>query len=809
MLSIYACTLLICAASLVVGRAILIALGRPRPAWLSAVTGFATLVIAAPLLVRLPGRATTAAILIGLAVIAAAAISIRDLRRRGRADGWQVAVGAVAIVLLVAAVPFLVSERVGVLGEGVYTNDHAAQLYWADWLQHGFGPEPSAVRFGYPIGPQAVAVIAAQVTGASLVSAFNGLLLAIPALTALTALAGLPRMPAGRRLAIAVLTALPYLAASFMAQSAFKETAMALFVLAFALALASRSGTAAEPGAPPWRSIIGIGLLLAGASVFTFSAPGLAWFAISLPLWIVFEVLAGRSPVNWGAVRDGLLAHKITLAGAVVILIAIAVVAFTPAREFASKIADVQASAGRLSSPVFPGEAFGIWPAGDFRIVRGDVSGSLLAVGIGVLAAAYGTWVLIRARQLALLAMLITGGLIYIATRFVAEIHVQAKALAVMAPLVMLISLRALLAPTLVSRLSSSGPRSRDERRATRDLARNACGVAVLLLATASTLLALRDTPIGFDDRQLALERLAERAEGEPVAFLGVDRFAGYYLRGTLARAPAGYVPEEIDARPEKVWQQGLAADFDSLDSGQLDKFKYAITTNSAFQSNPPPNFRRVGADGDYVLWERQSETPRAKVLPEEGKVDGAFVFNPGATFDCTGGKPARDGEAVVMAQPAVAQYGNWDHPAPPEARVAGQERGWQAPGTASIAIDVPESGEYDLSLQYHSQVPLTVSFDGDRVAELPASLEGMYLSGSGRGAYWPAGSVDASAGKHELTVEAAEPSGLAGTLDARRLVWLGNAAASPSTPPLTVAVADACNRYVDHYAYAKKGGRG
>ena len=248
MLSIYACTLLICAASLAVGRAILVALGRPRPPWLSGGYGFAALVVAAPLLIRLPGRATTAAILIGLAVIAAVAVAVRDLRRTGEAPGWQVAVGAVAIVLAAATLPFLISDRVGVLGEGVYTNDHAAQLYWADWLQHGFGPEPSAVRFGYPIGPQAVAVIAAQVTGASLVSAFNGLLLAIPVLTALTALAGLVRMPAGRRIAIAALAGLPYLAASFLAQSAFKETAMALFVLGFALALASRGGTEADPG---------------------------------------------------------------------------------------------------------------------------------------------------------------------------------------------------------------------------------------------------------------------------------------------------------------------------------------------------------------------------------------------------------------------------------------------------------------------------------------------------------------------------------------------------------------------------------
>ena len=55
MLSIYACTLLICAASLVAGRAILALLGARRPAWLSGATGFAALVVVAPLLLRLPG----------------------------------------------------------------------------------------------------------------------------------------------------------------------------------------------------------------------------------------------------------------------------------------------------------------------------------------------------------------------------------------------------------------------------------------------------------------------------------------------------------------------------------------------------------------------------------------------------------------------------------------------------------------------------------------------------------------------------------------------------------------------------------
>ena len=170
--------------------------------------------------------------------------------------------------------------------------------------------------------------------------------------------------------------------------------------------------------------------------------------------------------------------------------------------------------------------------------MRGDVSGSLIAVAIGALAMLYGIVVLVQRRRLALLGMLVTGGIVYVGTRAFAQIHVQAKALAVIAPLALLVALMGLL-----------------ERRATSDEQRSAyrlrfaIGTIVLIAAALSTLIALRDAPIGFDERQLGLEQLADRAAGKPVAFLGVDRFAGYYLRKTLARAPAGYVPRG-DRRP-------------------------------------------------------------------------------------------------------------------------------------------------------------------------------------------------------------------------------------------------------------------
>jgi hypothetical protein len=114
-------------------------------------------------------------------------------------------------------------------------------------------------------------------------------------------------------------------------------------------------------------------------------------------------------------------------------------------------------------------------------------------------------------------------------------------------------------------------------------------------------------------------------------------------------------------------------------------------------------------------------------------------------------------------------------------------------------ALDAP-AGDWRLSLQYHSQVPLTVRVDGEDVAELPASLEGFYLTGAGRGAFWPAGEVATGGGPVEIEVEASEPSGLQDALGVERRVWLGRVALSSEIAARIAPLDEACGRYVDHY---------
>ena len=87
------------------------------------------------------------------------------------------------------------------------------------------------------MGPHALAAGLSEGLGTGLIEAFAGITLAIPVLTALVAFEALRDLRPFPRILAAALVALPYLAAAYLAQGAFKEPIEALFLLAFALLL--------------------------------------------------------------------------------------------------------------------------------------------------------------------------------------------------------------------------------------------------------------------------------------------------------------------------------------------------------------------------------------------------------------------------------------------------------------------------------------------------------------------------------------------------------------------------------------------
>ena len=71
---------------------------------------------------------------------------------RSQAGALLAVIGAV----LVAAIPFLVSGRIGILGQGLINDDMASHLLFAEWIDTREGPTPDLIEDGYPLGPHAI-----------------------------------------------------------------------------------------------------------------------------------------------------------------------------------------------------------------------------------------------------------------------------------------------------------------------------------------------------------------------------------------------------------------------------------------------------------------------------------------------------------------------------------------------------------------------------------------------------------------------------------------------------------------------------
>ena len=627
MIGTYASAALICAASLLVGRAVLVLAGRREWSWLEPAVGLGAVLAVTGLLARAPGHGTTATLGVA-ALVAVAALVV--WRRTHRAPGaWREGLPVALAVVAVLSIPFAVSGHWGLLGVG-FNNDLGLHLAWAEWLRSGFGPVADP---GYPLGPHGLAVATATVPGIGLGQAFLGEIVAIGVLTGLTALGALRQMTPGRRTLAAAMVAVPYLAASYYAQAAFKETAEALLVLAFAIWL-----TQFEAVPRSWRDRLLFALpplALAGGIFFSYSFAGIAWPVAILGLWSltlpeVRQALRPRSLLHF------LLRPTTLLAIAVLAGLAVLVTLVGPF-GFASSFNKVAGS--NTYGPVSPLEALGIWPASNYRL---DAAGGArlpgLAGTIAILALLVGVAWWVRRRELTIPIALGATWLLYLVSLPSAGDYSQAKALMIISPLAMLVIVRPLLEefPRIGRRgrgsagpsplLSAGPPPTAPPLR----LAWAVLAVAFIGGAAYSSFLALRDAPVGPPGHGAELEAFLPIVHGQPVLYAGQDRYAAYELLGADTHVPLVEFPDDaVSPNSEKPFDTGDAyspIDFDSFSRGTLDRFPYVITGRAAWNSQAPPNFKRIATTPSYVLWERTGPTPENRHVLLEGTEAGALA---------------------------------------------------------------------------------------------------------------------------------------------------------------------------------------
>jgi hypothetical protein len=792
MIGTYASAALICAASMLVGRAILgLAGGDGSRLWLGPAVGFGAVLAVTGLLARAPGHATAATVGLLALVIAAALLLCWEPRRgEGRAAVLREGLPVAVLVLLVLSIPFAVSGRWGIIGVG-FNNDLGLHLAWAEWLRSGLGPAPEA---GYPLGPHALAAAVAALPGVGLGQAFVGEVFAIGILTALTALAALGDLGPVRRMLAAILVAVPYLGASYFAQGAFKETAEALFVLAFALYLHDldrrrresvdewdRSGlTAAFTALIP--------LALVGGIFFSYSFAGLAWPVAMAILW------GATVPGVRRALRPRALSRTAQLpAVALTLGVLIVLVALTVVGPYAFIHGFNRVAGTNTYGPVSPIEALGVWPASSYRLnAAGGAQLTGLATAIAALAVIAGSAWWLRRRELAVPLALAACTVLYIAALAGSGEYSQAKALMIAAPLAMLVAIRPLLLEA--ARVRTSSRIARTNTNSAGGLVR--AGWAVLAVAFVggavySSLLVLRDAPVGPPGHGAELRAFMPILRGEPVLYAGQDRYAAYELQGADTHVPLVEFPDaDVSPSPEKPFDTGDAyspIDFDSFSRGTLERFPYVITGRAAWNSEAPAGFKRVAATPSYLLWKRTGPVPEDRHVLLEGT-------EPAAPIDCASPEirilTSNPGRAGLFPGAVIGGKGRWSP-------VAALETGDSAGQTISLP-----AGRWLLSLQYFSPFGLALSAPGLE-RSLPAALDGQRpntISLANEGQFWPAGEIDSDGKPIRFTISAEEASTLQSLSGYTGKADLGELVAVPARPHRVVPLNKACSGWIDWY---------
>jgi hypothetical protein len=692
-------------AALSVGCALLleaISESRLRPA-LVLPAGFALVVVVAQFAPLSDATAELAAPAVVGCAVAGLLLGRAHLRR---GDGWALAAAVAAFAFYAAPVAFSGSAT---FAGYIKLDDTATYFAMLDrLLEHGRsldGLPPSTyeatlattLAYGYPVGSLLPLGVGAALTGEDPAWLFQPYIAFLAALLALClyelSSSVIRSRPA--RAGVAVVAGQAALLYGYSLWGGLKEVGAAALVALVAALLPTFSF-------PGTRSRELVPLAAAAAALVGFlSLAGAVWIA---PAFVVAVVMLARRRR---------LAVSLRRAGRFSLLaLLLAVPELVAAATWLPRAASfTEGQLGNLAGPLDPLQVAGIWPAGDFRFGPTERAPTYVLIGVAAAGAALGLVWAWRRRAVELLAYVLAltiGCVLFVA---IGSPWVEAKALAMTSPAVIL------------SALIGVGALFQAGRRAEGAVVAAAVVAGVLW----SNALAYHAVWLAPRDQLAELERIGRLTAGRgPTLMTDFQPYgARHFLRDAAPEGASELRRRRVPLRQGSVLGKGAAADVDAFATDAVLTYPTLVLRRSPAASRPPAAYRRTWQGRFYEIWERH---PASRLLEHLALGAGA---QPVALPDCgrvvsLARLAGPEGHLVASSRPApvfadvVAHRpsGAW------KAEVRAGPLYPRGSGTVEATVGLPVGGRYAVWIGGSYRGRVRVQVGGRDVGEASAHLE-------------------------------------------------------------------------------------
>ncbi len=679
---------------------------------------------------------STPYLMLALALLGFAPAPRRELPARLRRRGRLLLVPLLAYLLALA--PVLLSGRVG-FSSFMALSDSAVHMIGADYLiNHGqsYGRldlQSSYGQFidayygtGYPSGADTMFGGSALLLGLPLIWAFQpfcGLVLALGSGPAWVIARRCGLRPGWASLAAFTAT-VPAIVYGYELIGSVKELVAVLMLLTLGALLAVHSRWLARSR----RRSVPCALALAAG----VSALGVGFGAWALAAGAVLLVALVQG-VRGGQVDTRAAWASIALGGLVLLLAAWPTWRhISQSLHVAQNIAST-ANPGNLHEPLKWAQAFGVWLRGSYKEEPAGAAAvvTYALIGVTLVACLLGALQLLRLRRLALAGWIALTLLVWIVLSRTATTWVDAKALVLTSPVLVLLAWGGVAA--LLGARGDRGGSARPRRGASHSRGTTLGGVGAALLAVALAGGALASDLAQYHSSNLAptaryeeLASLGKRFAGRgPTLFTDFDEYSLYALRRLDVGGPDFVYPPHGPAGGLAV-AYGHPVELDRVPPSALSGYPLIVTRRDPSAASPPAAYALAWQGTYYEVWARRpgARPALAHVPTAEGK----------RPLSC-----ARVKRLVRIAQASHARAVAALAPELVRVRLRHVRRppGWgrshggltmRRAGFVSLRFSLPRSGTWELWLQGQFMPDIRVGVDGRPLATLSGQLAGNSL---------------------------------------------------------------------------------